>query len=318
MTSSLYVSAVSDCRSVLCREVSIGGPSNAYKPNDVDTFYGEYITVKNNKGKTILSVRGGEVSIYKNSGEIVALGEYVSVDNGPNTLSSYNAELCLDPITGNVVVIGSGSLTADGEKTISLINAKDKRGTTVSAISGSFHTIPGKITSLSGTNVGIKRCDYPMNITVLGEKSEGGTKAQLNIDEKDDTVSLDGGVIVFKHGKASISVTDGNARIDMPNDYTSLNGQSIVLRYGDQYELFVSDIGMCIDHAESKIHLSGSDANFRIGGATRFVPNVKDACINLANGKVYCNGEMVFRAPLLKELGSLFEAGPKPASALTS
>ena len=314
MTSSLYVSAVSDCRSVLCREVSIGGPNNIYKPNDVDTFYGEYITVKNNKGKTILSVRGGEVSIYKNSGEIVALGEHVSVDNGPNTLSSYNAELCLDPITGNVVVLGSGSLTADGEKTISLINAKDEQKT-VSVVSGNLHTIPGKGTSLNGDKVSIYRRDYPMSITASGRKADDDAEAKLDIDENKDTVSLSGGILVFEHGKASISATDGDARIDVPNDYTSLTTESVVLRYGDQAEIFASDIKMCVDHAECKIYMSGSDANFRIGEENRFVQDMKSACIDLATGKVYCNGEVLCYAPMLKQLGKqLFKADPKPAS----
>ena len=318
MTSSLCVYAVPAHGPVVYREVSIGGPSTTYEPNDENTFYGEYITVANNEGKNILSVRGGEVSTYKNSGEIVALGEYVSVDNDPNTLSGYNVELCFNPITGDMIVLGDGSLTSDSEqKTISLINAKDKRGTTVSVISGSFHTIPGKSISLIGDNIGMNHHDYPMNITVLGEKSEDGTKAKLNIDENRNVTSLDGGSIVFEHGKTILSVIDGDACIDMPNDYTSLNGESIVLRYGED-EISVSDCKMHIDHTKGKISMNGGDANFRLGKENRFVPKVKEADIDCATGTVYCNGEVICRTLLLKEIWELLFANPKPASALAS
>lgn len=229
MNSLFYVSAVSAHKPGIYREVSIGRPSVSDEPNsDAITFYGSLIKMVDDEGRDILSVHDdaeGEVSVYKGNGEVTAFGAYTSLNNGFKTLSVYNGELCTSLITGEVFVLGGGSLTADGEqKTISLINAKDERGTTVSVISGSFHTIPGKRTSLNGCNIGLNRSGYPMNITVLGEKSEDGTKAELNIDENEDTTSFSGGSIVFEHGKASISVTDGNARIDMPNGYTSLSG----------------------------------------------------------------------------------------------
>jgi len=154
-----------------------------------------------------------------------------------------------------------------------------------------------------------------MSINASGRKADDDAEAKLDIDENKDTVSLSGGILVFEHGKASISATDGETLIDVPNDYTSLTSESVVLRYGDQAEIFASDIKMCVDHAECKIYMSGSDANFRIGEENRFVQDMKSACIDLATGKVYCNGEVLCYAPMLKQLGKqLFKADPKPAS----
>lgn len=324
MNSLFYVSAVSAHKPGIYREVSIGRPSVSDEPNsDAITFYGSLIKMVDDEGRDILSVHDdaeGEVSVYKGNGEVTAFGAYTSLNNGFKTLSVYNGELCTSLITGEVFVLGGGSLTADGEqKTISLINAKDERGTTVSVISGSFHTIPGKRTSLNGCNIGLNRSGYTMNITVLGEKSEDGTKAELNIDENEDTTSFSGGSIVFEHSKASISVTDGDARIDMPNGYTSLSGDSVVLRYGDKGEIFLSNARVVISHTECRIYMNGSDANFRINGEDLFVPKVKDAHMDCSTGKISCNGEVVCYEPLLKQLGKqLFKADPKPASAMIS
>lgn len=324
MNSLFYVSAVSAHKPGIYREVSIGRPSVSDEPNsDAITFYGSLIKMVDDEGRDILSVHDdaeGEVSVYKGNGEVTAFGAYTSLNNGFKTLSVYNGELCTSLITGEVFVLGGGSLTADGEqKTISLINAKDERGTTVSVISGSFHTIPGKRTSLNGCNIGLNRSGYTMNITVLGEKSEDGTKAELNIDENEDTTSFSGGSIVFEHSKASISVTDGDARIDMPNGYTSLSGDSVVLRYGDKGEIFLSNSRVVISHTECRIYMNGSGANFRINGEDLFVPKVKDAHMDCSTGKISCNGEVVCYEPLLKQLGKqLFKADPKPASAMIS
>ena len=321
MNSLFYVSSVSvHGPGICCRTVSIGGPSVSNEPNsDIDSYYGNFIKIANDKGRDILSVHDdaeGEVAVHKGNGEVTAFGAYTSFDNGFKTFSVYNGELCASLATGETFVLGSsGSLTADDEqKTISLINAKDERGTTVSVISGSFHTVPGKITSLSGCNIGLNRSGYPMNIAVLGEKSEDGTKAELNINEKEDTTSFSGGSIVFEHGKASISVIDGDGHVDMPNGYTSLSGSSAVLKYGDQAEIFLANAWVGIDHTGSKLSLSGSDANFKIGKKDRFVPAVKDAHIDCSTGSIYCNGKEICRTPLMKELGRLFKADPKPAS----
>ena len=323
MNSLIYVSTVSGHKpGICCRTVSIGGPSVSNEPNsDVDSYYGNLIEIANDKGKNILSVHDDaecEVSVHKGNGEVTASGAYTNFNNGFKTFSVYNGELCASLATGETFVLGSGSLTADSEqKTISLINAKDEQET-VSVLSGNLHTIPGKGTSLNGDKVSIYRRDYPMGITVSGGKADDDAEAKLDIDENKDTVSLSGGVLVFEHGKASISATDGDACIDITNGYTSLNGKTAVLKYGD-HEIFASDIKMCVDHAEGKIYMSGSDANFRIGEENHFIKDVKNACIDLATGKVYCNGETLCYAPLLKQLGKqLFKADPKPASVLTS
>ena len=309
---------------ICCRTVSIGGPSVSNEPNsDIDSYYGNLIKIANDKGRDILSVHDdaeGEVAVHKGNGEVTAFGAYTSFDNGFKTFSVYNGELCASLATGETFVLGSsGSLTADDEqKTISLINAKDERGTTVSVISGSFHTVPGKITSLSGCNIGLNRSGYPMNIAVLGEKSEDGTKAELNINEKEDTTSFSGGSIVFEHGKASISVIDGDGRVDMPNGYTSLSGSSAVLKYGDQAEIFLSNAWVGINHVEGKVDLQGDNANFKIGEENRFFSRAKDAHIDCSTGSVYCNGEMLCCVSLLRDLGKLFKADPKPASVMIS
>lgn len=324
MNSLFYVSAVSvHGPGICCRTVPIGGPSVSNEPNsDVDSYYGNLIKIANDKGKDILSVHDDaecEVSVHKGNGEVTASGAYTNFNNGFKTFSVYNGELCASLATGETFVLGSGSLTADDEqKTISLINAKDEQET-VSVISGNFHSIPGKGTLLNGDKVSIYRRDYPMRITASGRKADDDAEAKLDIDENKDTVSLSGRILVFEHGKASISATDGDARIDVPNDYTSLTSESVVLRYDDQAEIFASDIKMCVDHAECKIYMSGSNANFRIGEENRFIQDVKNACIDLATGKVYCNGEVLCYAPMLKQLGKqLFKADPKPVSALTS
>ena len=320
MNSLFYVSAMSvHGPGICCRTVPIGGPSVSDEPNsNVDSYYGNLIKIANDKGKDILSVYDDaecEVSVHKGNGEVTASGAYTNFNNGFKTFSVYNGELCASLATGETFILGSGSLTADGEqKTISLINAKDEQET-ISVVSGNLHTIPGKGTSLNGDKISIYRRDYPMSINASGRKADDDAEAKLDIDENKDTVSLSGGILVFEHGKASISATDGETLIDVPNDYTSLTSESVVLRYGDQAEIFASDIKMCVDHAECKIYMSGSDANFRIGEENRFVQDMKSACIDLATGKVYCNGEVLCYAPMLKQLGKqLFKADPKPAS----
>ena len=308
MNSLFYVSAMSvHGPGICCRTVPIGGPSVSDEPNsNVGSYYGNLIKIANDKGKDILSVYDDaecEVSVHKGNGEVTASGAYTNFNNGFKTFSVYNGELCASLATGETFILGSGSLTADGEQE------------TISVVSGNLHTIPGKGTSLNGDKVSIYRRDYPMSINASGRKADDDAEAKLDIDENKDTVSLSGGILVFEHGKASISATDGETLIDVPNDYTSLTSESVVLRYGDQAEIFASDIKMCVDHAECKIYMSGSDANFRIGEENRFVQDMKSACIDLATGKVYCNGEVLCYAPMLKQLGKqLFKADPKPAS----
>lgn len=310
MSSLIYASAVTDYGSIAYREVSIGGPGATNNPDDdVAKFCGKHVVVVNDKGKGILSAReDAEVSIHKSKGEAVVFGAYTSVDNGSKTLYVHNGETCASLITGEMVVPVSVLLTAD-----------DKQGT-ISVLNGDFHTVPGEGTSLNGNRIELNHHDYPMGIVVSGGKAKGDAetkgdaKAKLDIDENEDTVSLSGGVIVFEHGKASISVTDGDGRVDMPNGYTSLSGSFAVLKCGDQAEIFLANAWVGINHAGSKVDLRSDSANFKIGKKDRFVPAVKDAHIDCSTGSIYCNGKEICRTPLMKELGRLFKADPKPAS----
>lgn len=312
MNSLIYASAVTDYGSIAYREVSIGGPGATNNPDDdVAKFCGKHVVVVDDKGKGILSAReDAEVSIHKSKGEAVVFGAYTSVDNGSKTLYVHNGETCASLITGEMVVPVSVLLTAD-----------DKQGT-ISVLNGDFHTVPGEGTSLNGNRIELNHHDYPMGIVVSGGKAKGDAetkgdaKAKLDIDENEDTVSLSGAVIVFEHGKASISVTDGDGRVDMPNGYTSLSGSFAVLKCGDQAEIFLANAWVGINHAGSKVDLRGDSANFKIGKKDRFVPAVKDAHIDCSTGSIYCNGKEIYRTPLMKELGRLFKADPKPASAL--
>lgn len=308
MNSLIYASAVTDYGSIAYREVSIGGPGATNNPDDdVAKFCGKHVVVVDDKGKGILSAReDAEVSIHKSKGEAVVFGAYTSVDNGSKTLYVHNGETCASLITGEMVVPVSVLLTAD-----------DKQGT-VSVLNGDFHATPGEGVSLNGDRIELNRHDYPMGITVSGGKAKGDAEAKLDIDENEDTVSLSGGVIVFEHSKASISVIDGDGRVDMPNGYTSLSGSSAVLKYGDQAEIFLANAWVGIDHTGSKLSLSGSDANFKIGKKDYFVPKVKNAHIDCSTGSIYCNGKEIYRTPLMKELGRLFKADPKPASVMIS
>lgn len=310
MNSLIYASAVTDYGSIAYREVSIGGPGATNNPDDdVAKFCGKHVVVVNDKGKGILSAReDAEVSIHKSKGEAVVFGAYTSVDNGSKTLYVHNGETCASLITGEMVVPVSVLLTAD-----------DKQGT-ISVLNGDFHTVPGEGTSLNGNRIELNHHDYPMGIVVSGGKAKGDAetkgdaKAKLDIDENEDTVSLSGGVIVFEHGKASISVTDGDGRVDMPNGYTSLSGSFAVLKCGDQAKIFLANAWVGINHAGSKVDLRGYSANFKIGKKDRFVPAVKDAHIDCSTGSIYCNGKEICRTPLMKEFGRLFKADPKPAS----
>lgn len=314
MNSLIYASAVTDYGLIAYREVSIGGPGATNNPDDdVAKFCGKHVVVVDDKGKGILSAReDAEVSIHKSKGEAVVFGAYTSVDNGSKTLYVHNGETCVSLITGETIILGGVLLTAD-----------DKQGT-VSVLNGDFHATPEEGVSLNGDRIELNRHDYPMGITISGKKANDDAKAKddaeakLDIDENEDTVSLSGGIIVFEHSKASISVIDGDGRVDMPNGYTSLSGSSAVLKYGDQAEIFLANAWVGIDHAGSKVDLRGDNANFKIGKKDRFVPKVKDAHINCSTGELICNGEVIFRAPLLERLGKLFKADPKPASALIS
>lgn len=302
--TSLHVSAISG-EARIHREVRTGEPSII--DDDATVICGEYIDVKDNNNKNVLTVHGkGEVDIYRRNGEVAAFGECTSVNNGPVTLSTYKGETCLNPDTNEAVVIGGASLTVNG-----------KWGT-VYAFGADCHTIPGDRTSLSGDHIKLGHNRYPMDITVKGGKGGGETKANLEVNEKKNTISLDGGIIDLKHGEVIVSAINGNAYIEV-EDYTSINSESIVLRCGNYGEIFVPNAKMyVVDNANGDIYLYGSDANFRLGKENRLVQDLKEVYINCTAGTIYCNGELLCSMPLLKDIGKLLFTDPKPVSALVS
>lgn len=255
------------CGVISRQEVPIGGPSTTDKPK---TFRGVHITVANNWDKNTWSVHNGEMSVYKNSGEIVASGGRITANNKEkNTWSVYNGEVYTDPDTGEVIVDGI-LLTADGEQE------------TVTALNADLITDKETV-SLKSDRIELTYNDRSIGITVSGGKAEGETKAKLNIGKDKNVISFD--------------------------------GKSIVVECGDDIEISAKHANMCINRVDGKLHLEGNDAKFRAGEAERFIPKVKNACVDLATGNVYCNGELICCAPLLGEqLRKLFKVGPKPAS----
>ena len=261
------------CGVISRQEVPIGGPSTTGKSNsNVETFRGAYITVKD-KDKNILSVHNGEASVYADSGEIVASGGRITVKD-KNILSVHNGEVYTDPDTGEVILDGV------------LLTAEGKQGT-VSALNVGLNVTPGGNVSLDSDHIEITSHDHSMGITISGGKSEGETKAKLNIGKDKNVISFD--------------------------------GKSIVVECGDDIEISAEYANMCINRVDGKLYLEGSSANFRAGVVAHFIPKVKNACVDLVTGNIYCNGEFICCAPLLGEqLRKLFKVGPKPASTLAS
>lgn len=258
------------CGVISRQEVSIDGPSTTDKPK---TFRGAHIAIANNWDKNTLSIYNGEASVYADSGEIVASGGRITVKD-KNILSVHNGEVYTDPDTGEVILDGV------------LLTAEGKQGT-VSALNVGLNVTPGGNVSLDSDHIEITSHDHSMGITISGGKSEGETKAKLNIGKDKNVISFD--------------------------------GKSIVVECGDDIEIFAEYANMCVNSDEGKLYLEGSSANFRAGVVTRFIPKVKNACVDLATGNVYCNGELICCAPLLGEqLRKLFKVGPKPASTLAS
>ena len=261
------------CGVISRQEVPIGGPSTTGKSNsNVETFRGAYVTVKD-KDKNILSVHNGEASVYADSGEIVASGGRITVKD-KNILSVHNGEVYTDPDTGEVILDGV------------LLTAEGKQGT-VSALNVGLNVTPGGNVSLDSDHIEITSHDHSMGITISGGKSEGETKAKLNIGKDKNVISFD--------------------------------GKSIVVECGDDIEISAEYANMCVNSAEGRLYLEGSNANFRVGGKSHPIPRVKNSCISFATGNVYCNGKLICCAPLLgAQLRKLFKVGPKPASTLAS
>ena len=235
-------------------------------------------------------------------------GAHITVANNwdKNTLSVYNGKALVYTNSGEIVASG-GRITANNKEknTWSVYNGEvytdpdtggvivdgilltaDGEQETVTALNADLITDKETV-SLKSDRIELTYNDRSIGITVSGGKAEGETKAKLNIGKDKNVISFD--------------------------------GKSIVVECGDDIEISAEYANMCVNSAEGKLHLEGSDANFRAGEAERFIPKVKNACVDLATGNVYCNGELICCAPLLGEqLRKLFKVGPKPASTLAS
>lgn len=235
-------------------------------------------------------------------------GAHITVANNwdKNTLSVYNGKALVYTNSGEIVASG-GRITANNKEknTWSVYNGEvytdpdtgevivdsilltaDGEQETVTALNADLITDKETV-SLKSDRIELTYNDRSIGITVSGGKAEGETKAKLNIGKDKNVISFD--------------------------------GKSIVVECGDDIEISAEYANMCVNSAEGKLHLEGSDANFRAGEAERFIPKVKNACVDLATGNVYCNGEFICCAPLLGEqLRKLFKVGPKPASTLAS
>lgn len=215
-------------------------------------------------------------------------GAHITVANNwdKNTLSVYNGKALVYTNSGEIVASG-GRITANNKEknTWSVYNGEvytdpdtgevivdgilltaDGEQETVTALNADLITDKETV-SLKSDRIELTYNDRSIGITVSGGKAEGETKAKLNIGKDKNVISFD--------------------------------GKSIVVECGDDIEISAEYANMCVNSAEGKLHLEGSDANFRAGEAERFIPKVKNACVDLATGNVYCNGELICCAPLL-------------------
>lgn len=130
----------------------------------------------------------------------VRIGE---THDGETAFYGNDGETCIDPTTGEVIVFGSSYLAVG-----------DKLGT-VSAFNADFHANPGNGYSFKGDRIDPNHHSYPMSVVVSNGKTKDNTKtkANLNVTEDENIISLDGAVTVFKRGKANLSVIDRNTCI---------------------------------------------------------------------------------------------------------
>lgn len=249
---------------------------------------------------------GGPSTTGKSNSNVETFrGAHIAIANNwdKNTLSIYNGEASVYADSGEIVASG-GRITAKDEKEniLSVHNSEadislsaneaiiigcalltaDGEQKTVTALNADLITDKETV-SLESDRIELTYNDRSIGITVSGEKAKNETKAKLNIGKDKNVISFD--------------------------------GKSIVVECGDDIEISAKHANMCINRVDGKLHLEGNDAKFRAGEAERFIPKVKNACVDLATGNVYCNGELICCAPLLGEqLRKLFKVGPKPAS----
>ena len=234
-------------------------------------------------------------------------GAHIAIANNwdKNTLSIYNGEAS--------VYADSGEIVASGGR----ITAKDKDKNTLSVYNSEADI------NLSANEAIISGC------ALLTADSEQETVTAFNADliADEETALLESDHIELTYNDHSIGVTasggkdegDTKAKLDVDKNVISFDGKSIVVECGDDTEMSAEYANMCVNSAEGRLYLEGSNANFRVGGKSHPIPRVKNSCISFATGNVYCNGKLICCAPLLgAQLRKLFKVGPKPASTLAS
>ena len=232
-------------------------------------------------------------------------GAHIAIANNwdKNTLSIYNGEASVYADSGEIVASG-GRITVKDKNILSVYNSEAD-------------------INLSANEAIISGC------ALLTADSEQETVTAFNADliADEETALLESDHIELTYNDHSIGVTasggkdegDTKAKLDVDKNVISFDGKSIVVECGDDTKISAEHANMCINRDEGKLYLEGSDANFRAGVVARFIPKVKNACVDLATGNIYCNGEFVCCAPLLGgQLRKLFKVGPKPASTLAS
>lgn len=227
-------------------------------------------------------VRIGET----HDGETAFYGNDITVvdENGKDILyvhNRYGSEVSINKNTGEITILGKYATVTNGSKSLYVYDGE-------TCIDPNHHS-------------------YPMSVVVSNGKTKDNTKtkANLNVTEDENIISLDGAVTVFKRGKANLSVIDGNACIDMANSSTSLEGKSIILKYGDYAEVFTTDAKVYIGNIKRTISFSGGNTDLKLGKKKLFVPNVKEADIDCINSAVYYNGKEICCMSQLKELWEL-------------
>ena len=254
-------------------------------------------------------IGGPSTTGKSNSNAETVRGAYITVANNwdKNTLSIYNGETS--------VYKDSGKIDASGAR----ITVKDEKENILSV-----HNSEADI-SLSANEAIIIGCAL---LTADGEQ-ETVTAFNADLIADEGTASLESDHIELTYNGCSMGITASSGKADnetkaklnigKDKNVISFDAGYIVVECGDDTKISAKHANMCINRVDGKLHLEGSDAKFRTGEAERFIPKVKNACVDLSTGNVYCNGELICCAPLLGEqLRKLFKVGPKPASTLAS
>ena len=236
-------------------------------------------------------------------------GAHITVANNwnKNTLSIYNGKASVHKDSGKIDASGARITVKDEKENILSVHNSEAdislsaneaiiTGCALLTADGEQETVTafnadliadGETALLESDHIELTYNGCSMGITASSGKADNETKAKLNIGKDKNVISFDAGYIVVE--------------------------------CGDDTKISAKHANMCINRVDGNLHLEGSDAKFRAGEAERFIPKVKNACVDIATGNVYCNGELICCAPLLGEqLRKLFKVGPKPASTLAS